>query len=222
MKIVIINPNSSCEMTAAIQKAALQYVDGRYEAVTFATEGAPEFIDYFEDYAAALPGMIRIIKENEDTADAFIIACHCDPNLHILRQISRKPVIGIGEASMHMAPMLGGRFAVLSTDKHSVTHKEDLIHEYGLDHFCASVKVTDPAIGDETEAYIDAARRAIEEDYAEVIVLGCAGLCELTENLKRVLGVPVLDGVICGLIMAEGMVRAGLTTSKVRLYENRH
>lgn len=221
MKIIIINPNSSEKMTAAIQEAAEQYVDGRYTVTTLATEGAPEFIDYFEDDAEALPGMIQIIKENEETADAFVIACHCDPNLAILRQISKKPVIGIGEASMHMATMLGGRFSVLSTDKHSVTHKEDLIHEYGLDHFCSSVRVTDPSITDELEAYIDAGKAALEEDYAEVIVLGCAGLCELTQKLTEALHVPVLDGVVCGLIMAEGMVRAGLSTSKVRLYANR-
>ena len=106
MKIIIINPNSSKKMTAAIQEAAEEYVDGRYEVVTLPTEGAPEFIDYFEDDAEALPGMIQIIRENEDTADAFVVACHCDPNLSILRQISRKPVIGIGEASMRMAPVL--------------------------------------------------------------------------------------------------------------------
>lgn len=221
MKIIIINPNSSKKMTVAIQEAAEEYVDGRYEVVTLPTEGAPEFIDYFEDDAEALPGMIQIIRENEDTADAFVVACHCDPNLSILRQISRKPVIGIGEASMRMAPVLGGRFTVLSTDRHSVTHKEDLIHEYGLDHFCSSVRVTEPSIEDELEAYIDAGKKALEEDYAEVIVLGCAGLCELTRKLTEALKVPVLDGVVCGLILAEGMVRAGLTTSKVRLYANR-
>lgn len=221
MKIIIINPNSSKKMTAAIQEAAEKYVDGRYEVETLATEGAPEFIDYFEDDADALPGMMRIIRENEATADAFVVACHCDPNLAILKEISKKPVIGIGEASLHMATMLGGRFSVLSTDKHSVTHKEDLIHEYGLDHFCSSVRVTDPSISDEVEAYIDAGKKALEEDYAEVLVLGCAGLCELTERLTEELKVPVLDGVVCGLILAEGMARAGLATSKVRLYASR-
>ena len=221
MKIIIINPNSSKKMTAAIQEAAEAFVDGRYQVETLATEGAPEFIDYFEDDADALPGMIRIIRENQDTADAFIVACHCDPNLAILKEISQKPVIGIGEASMRLAPMIGGRFTVLSTDKHSVTHKEDLIHEYGLDHFCSSVRVTDPSITDELEAYIDAGKKALEEDYAEVIVLGCAGLCELTRKLTEALKVPVLDGVVCGLMVAEGMVRAGLSTSKVRLYASR-
>ena len=214
MKIIIINPNSSDVMTASIQKAADKYVNGRFEALAISTSGAPEFIDYYEDHAKALPGMIKIIQEYEDSADAFLVACHCDPNMHILRQISKKPVIGIGEASMRLAPMLGARFTVLATDRHSVTHKEDIIH-------LASVKVTNPTIQDEFDAYEDAARRAMEEDYAEVLVLGCAGLCDLTEELTRRLKVPVLDGVVCGLIVAEGLVNAGLTTSKVRLYANR-
>ena len=218
MKIVMINPNSSKEMTAAIQAAAEKFAEGRFAVQTLATEGAPAFIDYFEDHAQALPGMIRIIRDYEAEADAFIIACHCDPNLKIMKQITNKPVIGIGEASMYMAAMLGGRFTVLSTDPHSVPHKQDLIHEYGLDHFCASVRVTDPAIQDQTLAYIDAGRKALQEDYAEVIVLGCAGMCELTDALTQALQMPVLDGIICALIQAEGLVHARLSTSKVRLY----
>lgn len=221
MKIIVINPNSSDEMTASIQQSAEAYVQGRYEVETLSTPGAPVFIDYFEDHALAAPGMIKIIEDYQDSADAFVIACHCDPNLHLLRQISKKPVIGIGEASMHMATMIGGRFTVLSTDKHSVTHKQDIIHEYGLDHFCASVRITDPTIEDSVEAYVDAAKKAMDEDYAEVIVLGCAGLCDLTNALRERIEAPVLDGVVCGLIQAEGLVNAGLTTSKVRLYANR-
>ena len=103
-----------------------------------------------------------------------------------------------------------------------MTHKEDIIHEYGLKHYLASVKVTNPSIPDAFDAYEDAARRAMEEDYAEVLVLGCAGLCDLREELAKRLNVPVLDGVVCGLMIAEGLVNAGLTTSKVRLYANRN
>ena len=220
MKIVIINPNSSKEMTQSIARVAEKFVNGRYQVEALATEGAPEFIDYPEDTIAAAPGMIQIVKEYEHTSDAFIVACHCDPNVQVLRQITDKPVIGIGEASMRLAAMLGARFSVIATDQHSVTHKLDLIHEYGLDHYCASVRVKGNASNEE-QAYVEASKKALEKDLAEVIVLGCAGLCELSDNLTRRLNVPVLDGIVCGLMIAEGMVNAGYKTSKIRLYAKR-
>ena len=66
MKIVIINPNSSKEMTQSIARVAEKFVNGRYQVEALATEGAPEFIDYPEDTIAAAPGMIQIVKEYEN------------------------------------------------------------------------------------------------------------------------------------------------------------
>ena len=140
MKIMIINPNSSDEMTAAIQNVAQIYAAGDFEVVTVSTPGAPEYIDYYSDQAIAAPGMMKIVKDNEAEYDAFIVACHCDPNLDLLKQITTKPVVGIGEASMKLATMLGHSFSVVSAGKHSIPNKKALIHKYGLDNDCASVR----------------------------------------------------------------------------------
>lgn len=220
MKIIVINPNSDPAMTADIDKASRDFAGDRFEAVTYATEGAPQFIDYYEDEFEAAPGMIRIVRGHPE-ADAFVVACHCDPCVDLLRTVTDKPVIGIGEASLRTAVMLGGKFSVIVTEDHSLARKEKLVHEYGLDPWCASIRIRDNSIPDEEEAYYDAGLKAVREDYAEVIVLGCAGLCTLADNLSRRLGVPVLDGVVCALGMAEGMVHAGYHTSKIRLYRER-
>ena len=82
----------------------------------------------------------------------------------------------------------------------------------------ASVRLAGEGEGNLYYRYLTAAKRAIEEDEAEVIILGCAGLCTLAERLSSELGVPVLDGVVCGLAVAEGMARIGYKTSKVRYY----
>jgi allantoin racemase len=65
---------------------------------------------------------------------------------------------------------------------------------------------------------LQAARLALQEDRAEVIVLGCAGMTGLDERLSAQIGAPVLDGVICALIIATGLVKYGISTSKVRRY----
>ena len=221
MKILIINPNSSVEMSAAIQNVAEIYANGDFEVKTVPTPNAPEYIDYYIDQAIAAPGMMQIVKENEAEYDAFIVACHCDPNLDLLKQITDKPVVGIGEASMKLATMLGHSFSVVSAGKHSIPNKRALIHKYGLDNDCASVRgpqddFDDPSV---VGPYLNAAQIAMEEDLAEVIVLGCAGFAGMSEKMSAELGVPVLDGVVSALIIATGLVKAGYTTSKIRRYK---
>ena len=221
MKILIINPNSSVEMSAAIQNVAEIYANGDFEVKTVPTPNAPEYIDYYTDQALAAPGMMQIVKENEAEYDAFIVACHCDPNLDLLKQITDKPVVGIGEASMKLATMLGHSFSVVSAGKHSIPNKRALIHKYGLDNDSASVRGPKDDFDDPTVEgpYLNAAQIAMEEDLAEVIVLGCAGFAGMSEKMSAELGVPVLDGVVSALIIATGLVKAGYTTSKIRRYK---
>lgn len=220
MKILIINPNSDAKMTKAIQKTAKNFANDEYEVVCYSTPGAPKFIETYEDEIKAAPGMLQLVRENEDKFDAFIIACHCDPNLFAIKEITKKPVVGIGEASMKIASMLGHRFSVVSTAKHSVPNKEAVIRRYHLQDAMASVRAPEGDLSNlsDEEKYLQAAKLAIEEDMAEVIVLGCAGLTGIDKQLQKELGVPVLDGVICALIIATGLVKYGVSTSKIRRY----
>lgn len=222
MKILIINPNSSLDMTDVIQKSAENFVNGEYEVMTLPTEGAPIFIDTYKDHAIAAKGMLDIVKKYEDEVDAFIVACHCDPNLDLLKEITCKPVVGIGEASMKMASMLGHRFSVISTSQHSVPNKQALIRKYHLEGCLASVKYPRAELEGcsctEEQIYLETSKDAINEDMAEVIVLGCAGLAGLDKKIQEQVKVPVLDPIVCALIMASGLVKASYSTSKIRRY----
>ncbi len=220
MKILIINPNSDPEMTAAITKTAMDFSKGKYDVECLPTPCAPEFIETYEDAAQAAPGMIRLLRENEEAYDGFIIACHCDPNLDVMKEITVKPVVGIGEASMKIASMLGHKFSVISDTIHSIPNKEDLARKYHLDKVLASVRAPqEKNKNDSNEAiYTEVARKAIEKDSAEVLVLGCAGLTGLDKPLQATLGAPVLDGIICALIIVSGLIQYGVSTSKIRKY----
>ena len=224
MDIMIINPNSSKEMTEAIQKIADDFSQGEFNVTCKPTPGAPEFIETYEDQVKSAPGMMQLLKENEGNYDAFIVACHCDPNLDTMKEISTKPVVGIGEASMKIASMLGHRFSVISASLHSIPNKEALIRKYHLQDVVASIIAPlDETKGyDDEESIIQAAKAAIEEDMAEVIVLGCAGMAGLDKRLQKKLGVPVLDGVVCALIIAAGLVRYDVSISKIRRYNPDH
>jgi allantoin racemase len=220
MKILIINPNSSPEMTEKIKETALEFAAGCFEVVCLSTPGAPEYIETYEDQLKAAPGMLRLIRENEASTDAFVIACHCDPNLDAMKEITVKLVVGIGEASMKIASMLGHTFSVVTDTFHSIPNKEALAHKYHLQNVLASARAPER----ETEGLrfeeriFQAAEVAVKEDHAEVLVLGCAGMTGMAKRLQEELGVPVLDGVVCALIIASGLARYDISTSKARRY----
>ena len=218
MKIVVINPNSSEEMTSLIRSAAESYADRRFEVVTVPTPGASKFIGTFEDMAKSAPGMCEIVRRYESEADAFVVACGRDPNLKLMRELTDKPVVGIAQSAIYMASMLGDSFTILQTDSYTVPNKIHVVEDYHMEGYLASVRDSSVEAGDRFAQYLEAGRKAIAEDGAEVIILGCAGLCDMARKLSEQLGVPVLDGVVCGLATAEAIVRLGFKTSKARYY----
>lgn len=207
-------------MTGAIAKTAVDFAGGKYEVVCLPTPGAPKFIETYEDSSQASPGMTRLLRENEEAFDGFVIACHSDPNLDVMKEITTKPVVGIGEASMKIASLLGHNFSVISDSIHSIPNKEDLARKYNLDKALASVRAPqDKKNTDSDEAiYTEVARKAVEKDGAEVLILGCAGLTGLDKPIQNNVGAPVLDGIICALIIVSGLIQYGISTSKIRKY----
>ncbi|NLL37453.1 MAG: Asp/Glu/hydantoin racemase [Fretibacterium sp.] len=220
-KILIINPNSSTEMTQAIHASAVAFAGDQMEVVTVPTPGTSPFIATYEDHAVAAPGMMQLLRENEDSFDAFVIACHGDPNMDLMKEMTNKPVVGIGEASMKMATMLGHTFSVIAPVERTMPNKKALIDKYGITRDLASIRPANVEKGStDVERLTAAGRRAVEEDMAEVLVLGCAGFAGLDKAMEKELNVPVLDGVICALIIASGLARYGTSISKKRRYDN--
>ena len=92
---------------------------------------------------------------------------------------------------------------------------------------CASIRCTPLTVLEIEEdidrtkrMMVDEGRKAIEEDGAEAILLGCAGLGPLDKWMQQQLGVPVLDGVACGVKLAEDLHSYGITSSKVAAYKD--
>jgi allantoin racemase len=217
MRIFIINPNSDEKMTDAIRRSAKNFAKCDFEVECTSTPGAPKFIETYRDEVQAASGMMELVRLNEESADAFVVACHSDVNLDVLKEMTAKPVVGIGEASMKIATMLGHKFSVVTTHQHSIPGKKAQARKYHLQDLMASVRAPIEKTSEDEdgeELYFQLSKAAIEEDLAEVIVLGCAGLTGLDKILQMRLRVPVLDGVTCALILATGFVRYGVSTSK--------
>jgi len=226
MRILFINPNTSQEFTDRIQDIIREFALPTTEAVAMTPAAGPRSIESIYDELLSSPGTLELAISELDNYDAFVIACYSDhPTVYALREITDKPVLGIAEASMYLACMLGYKFSVVTTNDEWKPLLWDAVHHYGLTARCASVQTTGMAVldleGDEADTFsliLEGARRAINEDGAEVICLGCAGMAGLDKQLETALGVPVVDGVVGALKLLEGIVGYGLRTSKRLAY----
>ena len=163
MRILIINPNSDPDMTGAMQRSAEEFARGEFEVVTKATPGAPKFT--YEDELLAAPGMMQLVRVNEDEFEAIVIACHCDPNIDAIKEMTVKPVVGIGEASMKMATMLGHNFSVVTTHVHSIPGKLAHARKYHLHDLMVSVRAPKKGAEDlsDEDLFLELSKRAIED-----------------------------------------------------------
>jgi len=224
MRILVVNPNSTASMTAKIGTTAQAVASPGTEIVALNPPDTPASIEGYYDEAMSLAGLLQIIAKRSD-ADAFVIACFDDTGLDAARCLTDRPVIGIGEAAYHFASMISNKFSVVTTLARSVPALEHNLHRYGLIARCARVRSSEVAVLELEHPGSDACNRisaeigrAVAEDRAEAIVLGCAGMADLADALAKEHGLPVLDGVSCAVGLAEAMVRLRILTSRVGGY----
>ena len=220
MRLLIVNPNTTVSMTEKIGAAARAVASPGTEIVAVSPKSGPPSIEGYFDEVFAIPGLIAEMQAAGEV-DATIIACFDDTGLDAARSYSPAPVIGIGEAAFHMASLIAGKFSTVTTLARSVPAIEHNLVRYGLMSRCARVRASDVAVldleipGSPARARISREiDKAIDEDHAEAVVLGCAGMADLAADLSREHGLPVIDGVAAAVKLAESLVGLGLRTSK--------
>lgn len=226
MRLHVINPNSTRSMTDKIGACARSVASPGTEIVATNPASAPASIEGQYDEAMSLAGLLEEVRKGEQAgADGFVVACFDDVGLGACREIATGPVLGICEAAMHAASMIATGFSVVTTLDRSVPLIEDLALRYGMERRCRRVRAADiPVLALEEpgsnarQKLLDEVTRAVREDRCEVVILGCAGMADLTAWLTEETGVPVIDGVAVAVRMVEALVGAGLSTSKVGAY----
>jgi allantoin racemase len=224
MRLLVINPNSTASMTEKIGIAARAAASPGTEIVAVNPLHGPVSIEGYYDEALSVPGLLNVIQTTP-AFDAVIIACFDDTGLDAARCLTDRPVIGIGEAAYHFASLISNKFSVVTTLARSVPALEHNLHRYGLSARCVRVRSSEVAVLELEHPGSDACLRisaeigrAVAQDRAEAIVLGCAGMADLAKDLAAEHGLPVLDGVSCAVRLAEAMVGLGLRTSRLGGY----
>lgn len=227
MQVFVINPNATQSMTDMAVVSARRVASPGTEILAGTGAGsAPLSIEGFSDEALSVPSMLQQIVDAEARgAQATVIACFDDPGLDAAREVANGPVVGICQAGVQAAMVLSKRFSIVTTLPRSVPAIEDLVQRYGASHHCRRVRCIDlPVLAIESDSQhafsLLAAeiKRARTEDGAEAVLLGCAGMSEMTEALSRETGVVVIDGVIVAVKFAEALVGSELFTSKANAY----
>ncbi|HEX7825178.1 MAG TPA: aspartate/glutamate racemase family protein, partial [Mycobacterium sp.] len=213
-------------MTAEIAAAARAAAAPGTEIVATRPKFGAEAIDSVaESYLSAVGVMdvvATMLAAGEFDFDAVILAGFGEHGKDALQEMLSVPVLDIAECAAHVAHLIGRRFSVVTTLARSIPVIEDRLALAGLAAHCTSVRAcglgtaevdADPAGA--VRAIVDEAARAIAEDGADVICLGCAGMAGVTEAISAKLGVPAVDGVAAAVALAQSLVGLGLSTSKV-------
>jgi allantoin racemase len=204
--ILVINPNSSPSVTRSMQ-GCLDIVTARtaHEVTCIELPKSPPGIETDDHVAMVIPNIIE--KITEVNADAYVLSCFSDPGIDVVRGVTAKPIIGIAEAAYLAALGLGKRFGIVSLGPSSIGRHLRYLKTLKLDGRLAgdrSIDMTIPQLmaTDVVETVVRTGRKLRDEDGADVVILGCAGLGSYRAAMEAALGLPVVDPVQAGVSLA--------------------
>lgn len=213
MRILVINPNTSESVTKLIADETRRAASPDTE-LTFAT--APFGVAYIETRFEALVGGYAaacIAAEKHGSYDGLVIDAFGDPGLLAIKELCDVPVVGMTEAALASAALLGQRFSIIAISSRITAWYRECVERSHLQTRLASIRsLQDPLrdIGtvqeDHSDRLKELASRAVTEDGADVIILAGATLAGLARSIHGQLPVPVVDGVSSAIRHCESLI----------------
>jgi Asp/Glu/hydantoin racemase len=213
-RICLVNPNMTSSVTELLLGSGNRVAnpDTRLIGLT-ASKGFPYISNHAEGVIAS--GIVlEMIAEQQakEPANAFIIAAFGDPGVFAARQLFDVPIIGMSEAAMYTACMLGKRFAIVTFAQALAGWYKDCVEMHGLAAKLSGIHSSDTPFTDLStvqhaaeESLIKLSQEAVESG-ADVIILGGAPLAGLAENVRDRIKVPTVDPISAAVKQAEGIV----------------
>ena len=207
-QILVINPNSNGSVTEGIAKElqSFNFSDGPEIVCVSLTQG-PFGIESQADIESVKLPLRNMVSDRKDI-DAFVIACYSDPGLQVCREVTDKPVFGIQECGVLAAMTQGDRFGVIALQARSVRRHLLYLRQMGVmgrfaKERAANLSVEECASGKKTfDKLYTVAQQLRDEDQADSIILGCAGMASHRSSLESRIGIPVIDPVQAAVAMA--------------------
>jgi len=213
MKLLILNPNTSEDVTKMVEDAAAIAAAPDTEFVVRTAKWGLPYIATRAEATIAGHVILEMLAEEHADFDAGIIAAFGDPGLGGARELFDIPIIGISEAAMLTACMLGRRFSIITFSPALQPWYEECIASHGLSGRCASIRALDDpfsSVGnvqlEKEELLLRLANLAITEDGADVVIPAGTPLSGLARRLRDRIDVPVVDLIGSSVKQAELLV----------------
>jgi allantoin racemase len=211
--ILVVNPNTSQEMTAAIDRIAQETAGPHAWVVTLCSQYGPHTIEGPLDAALGTAGMLEVVGAYAAPFDAVVVACFGDPGVEALRMLVRVPVLGIGTASFTQAACISPRFAIVTPSVGTPARYAAVTATMGLSKqflgtYQTSLSVVDFESGDPTvlETLVFHTQQAVK-DGAECVLFGCAGIADQMREIEARVGVLCIASVAAGVSQAMACLR---------------
>lgn len=222
-RALVINPNTSAAMTEDIERVARSVFAPPWSYAVAQAPAGPESLESWRDYALAAVDVLPLLDAHRD-CDGVVLACFGDPGIYGLKELSSVPALGIAEAAMSLALLLGGRFGILAGMDRAIPLMDSMVRTYGLDaRYAGAVSLSMRVLDferdrDATLSRLVASCSRVVERGADIVLLGCAGLSGYQEELMRRVPVLAIDPVEAGCRLLKAVVEGRLGTSRGGLY----
>ncbi|MGO4308049.1 aspartate/glutamate racemase family protein [Cupriavidus sp. RAF12] len=213
MRILVVNPNISQSVTDLIEAEARRSISPG-TALKMAT--APFGVAYIETRFEALTGGYAtacVAAEHAGEFDGLVVAAFGDPGLAGLKELFDVPVVGMTEAALASACLLGQRFSIIAISHRIEAWYRECVAANGLTSRLASVRSLQEPLRDIGSVQEDHSARleqmaleAVRHDGADVIIVAGAPLAGLARSLKGKIPVPVVDGVSSAIRHCESLI----------------
>lgn len=207
----VINPNSLDTVTTSLHHALQGFaaIPGLTLQCHTLADGPPGIATQ-QDADRAIAPLLTKMDTLAPGAAGFVIACFSDPGLYAARERSTAPVWGIGESGMLAACTRGQRIGVIAIASASIPRHQRYFGAMGLRERLAGEYALELSVADSgnpkraLQRMITVGKRLRDDDGANVLLLGCAGMAALRAPLEEATGLPVVDPCQAAVGMAVG------------------
>ena len=219
IEICIINPYATDKSNAKLKQCVSEVIDKNSTVYINQNSNLEDYYSYYLETA----NVSKIVKEIEsnNSSDAFIIACYEDTGIDVIRKITSRPVIGIGEAAFYTANIIANKFSIITNLSASHEALKNNLIKYDLDHKCVSLNSIEvPILDMETMSKSNIKKleneinRTICEDKPEAIIITSPGILNLTKIFSDRFNIPIVEGVTAAATLLENLSKQGFKIKK--------
>lgn len=213
MRLLLANANTTDAVTERVVREAIRCARPGTEISGVTARFGAGIVSTEAENTIAAHAALDLLATHHPGHDAAILAISFDSGLEAARQVLPIPVIGMTEAALHTACLLGRCFGLITFGTVSRSLYLDLVERCGLSRRLAAIESIDI---ESAAAYLepaamdtrveDAATRLVKHEAVEVVVICGAATAGMAHRLQPRMPMPLIDGIACAVGQAELLV----------------